>query len=248
VPHTTAIDTTATRGDAAAVPRRPAPRVDVRDRARAWIVWFGFGRLVGGAIATAVVVGGAWWLVRPPAVPTEATLPVAAGSAARAPGTSAVPTASIPSGTTTTTTGSVLVHVAGAVAYPGVHELVAGARVVDAMVAAGGALPGADPDALNLAAVVTDGARVYVPRVGEAVPATAPAAPNAGTAAPAGPVDLNRAGVGELDALPGIGPTTAAAIVAHRDRSGPFGSIDDLLDVRGIGPAKLDAIRALVTV
>jgi competence protein ComEA len=129
-----------------------------------------------------------------------------------------------------------------------VHELASGARVVDVIAAAGGALADADPDALNLAAVVTDAARVYVPRVGEVVPATAPPALPSGTSAPAAPVDLNSAGVAELDDLPGVGPATAAAIVAHRDRTGPFASVDDLLDVRGIGPAKLEAIRALVTV
>jgi competence protein ComEA len=255
VPYTTASDTTATDDDAAVLPRptpRRTPGAHVRDRARAWVVWFGFGRLVGGAIATAVVVGGAWWLVRSPPVPTEATLPVAAGATTGGtPGTapSSPPAASVPTaGTTITTSGSVLVHVAGAVANPGVHELASGARVVDVIAAAGGALADADPDALNLAAVVTDAARVYVPRVGEVVPATAPPALPGGTSAPAAPVDLNSAGVAELDDLPGVGPATAAAIVAHRDRTGPFASVDDLLDVRGIGPAKLEAIRALVTV
>jgi competence protein ComEA len=70
----------------------------------------------------------------------------------------------------------------------------------------------------------------------------------AGGALPAGPIDLNRATVDELDRLPGVGPATAAAIVAHRDEFGPFASVDDLLDVRGIGPAKLDAIRTLIRV
>ena len=64
---------------------------------------------------------------------------------------------------------------------------------------------------------------------------------------PTGPIDLNRATADDLDRLPGIGPSTAQAIVDYRDQHGPFGSVDDLLDVRGIGPAKLDAIRELVT-
>ena len=72
--------------------------------------------------------------------------------------------------------------------------------------------------------------------------------PCAVTSAPAGPVDLNRATAEDLDSLPGVGPSTASAIIAFRDEHGPFGSVDDLLDVRGIGPAKLDAMRSLVTV
>jgi competence protein ComEA len=68
------------------------------------------------------------------------------------------------------------------------------------------------------------------------------------TAAPSGPIDLNTATAEELDALPGVGPATAAAIVSHRERNGPFTSVDGLLDVRGIGPAKLEALRDLVTV
>ena len=93
-----------------------------------------------------------------------------------------------------------------------------------------------------------------MPRVGE-VPPAASSSPDsggvtgaAGSGAGGGPVDLNTAGVDELDALPGVGPATAAAIVAHRDSQGPFASVDELLDVRGIGPAKLDALRPLVTV
>jgi competence protein ComEA len=87
-----------------------------------------------------------------------------------------------------------------------------------------------------------------VPVVGEAVPPPVgpPEAP--GSSVAPGPVDLNRATATELDALPGVGPATAQAIVSHRDANGPFASIDDLEQVRGIGPAKLDAIRPLVTV
>jgi competence protein ComEA len=131
---------------------------------------------------------------------------------------------------------------------PGVYDVAPGARVHVAIEAAGGAAAGSDVSALNLAAPLTDGERVYVPLVGEAVPpAPAVAAPVLGTT-PVGPVDLNRATAAELDALPGIGPATAQAIVTHREENGPFASIDDLEAVRGIGPAKLEAIRALVTV
>jgi competence protein ComEA len=142
----------------------------------------------------------------------------------------------------------IVVHVAGAVAEPGVYELPAGSRVGAAIETAGGPSRRADPGALNLAAPLADGERVYVPKVGETVPRIPVEDAPAGSAAPAGPVDVNRATAEELDQLPGIGPTTAAAIVDHREENGPFASVDDLEAVRGIGPAKLDAIRGLVSV
>ncbi len=108
----------------------------------------------------------------------------------------------------------------------------------------------AAPSALNLAAPLVDGERIYVPRVGENVPVAAVDVTTSGgdDAHPSGPIDLNHATVEQLDELPGIGPTTAAAIVDHREQNGPFATVDDLEAVRGIGPAKLEAIRDLVTV
>ena len=119
--------------------------------------------------------------------------------------------------------------------------------MVDGVAAAGGALVEADVGALNLAAVVADGQRVFVPRAGEAVPPDIGPSPAPGSSVPAGPVDLNAATAVELDRLPGIGPATAQAVVDHRDANGPFATVDDLEAVRGIGPAKLEAIRDLVT-
>jgi competence protein ComEA len=207
-------------------------------RVRPWIAWFGAGRLAGTVLALIATVAGGWWLLRPSAPPTEATLPYAS-----APSTSTA----APVNPTTAVASEVVVYVAGAVATAGVYELPAGSRVVDGVAAAGGATADADLAALNLAAVLVDGERVYVPRVGEPVPVVA--APDGGAApsVPAGPVDLNRATEAELDALPGIGPATARAIVEHRETHGPFASVDDLDDVRGIGPAKLEALRDQVT-
>ncbi|CAN5778488.1 hypothetical protein BH18ACT2_BH18ACT2_12880 [soil metagenome] len=220
-------------------PARPAGRtVPWPDgRLRPWIEWFGAGRLIAGAVTMVVLVVVGWWLLRAPVPPTEAGLPLATAP----PGpTSTPPTA------TTGPPRPILVHVAGAVAVPGVYELAADARVETAIDAAGGAMPTADPGALNLAAVVADGERVYVPVVGEAPP---PAPSSGGVAeGPAGPIDLNRASVEELDELPGIGPATATAIVEHRTEHGPFASVDDLEAVRGIGPAKLEGLRDLVRV
>jgi competence protein ComEA len=99
---------------------------------------------------------------------------------------------------------------------------------------------------VELAAPLTDGERVYVPRVGEAPPP--PTGSTAGTSSSRGPVDLNRASAADLESLPGIGPALAQAIIDHRSQDGPFRSVDDLADVRGIGPAKMDQLRPLVKV
>lgn len=134
----------------------------------------------------------------------------------------------------------VIVHVSGAVGSPGVYTLDATSRVVDAVEAAGGASVEADLDQLNLAALVVDGQQIHVPVPGE--PArTSPSQQD-------GPIDLNQADVIALQELPGVGPATAEAIVAFRTENGPFRSVDDLLDVPGIGPAKLAAMADAVVV
>ena len=136
-----------------------------------------------------------------------------------------------------------LVHVAGAVSAPGVVRLTPGARAVDAIEAAGGPLPDSDLDALNLAAPVADGARLYVPRLGEQAQ-DAEAAGSGGTLAAEQPacVDLNTADASALQTLDGIGPALAERILAFRRSSGPFASLEDLDAVPGIGPALLSRI------
>lgn len=145
---------------------------------------------------------------------------------------------------TTTTGPALLVHVAGAVLHPGVVELATGARVIDAVEAAGGALPEADLDRLNLAAKLADGERVLVQRVGEPLLSTGGLP---GTEV-SGPLNLNTATAGQLEELPGIGPALAAAILAERDRRGGFRSVNELRDVRGIGEQRFADIRDLVAV
>ena len=221
---------------------RPAPHRSLVQRARAWVEWFGVGRLVAASVATVVVCAGGVWLVRTPPPATEASLP-------RAVQTSAAPDGSMPVDIATSTTPSVvLVHVAGAVAAPGVYEVAAGARVRDAIVAAGGPSETADWNALNLAAAVADGVKVYVPSVGEDVPPslTIPELASLDGASEKA-IDVNVATADELDRLPGVGPATAASIVTERERNGPFADVDDLDRVPGIGPAKLEALRDLVT-
>jgi competence protein ComEA len=216
---------------------------------RDWVEWFGLGRLVVLAASVVAVAGGGWWLLRAPPPTTESRLPYGGAAASSTP-----PTSPAGSGAAVTSAAAeIVVHVAGAVAVPGVYRIPSTARVIDAVAAAGGLAFDAEPDALNLAALLRDGDRVYVPRHGEPVPAVVGPGSGSGSgpasgSASAGPVDLNRATAEELDTLPGIGPATAAAIIAHRDQHGPFASVDELADVRGIGPSKLEALRGLVTV
>lgn len=152
----------------------------------------------------------------------------------------------VPESPVSTAASKVVVHVAGAVRAPGLHSLSPGARVADALAAAGGPTLDADLDRVNLAAAVADGQRVVIARIGEAIDADGPASGPGETGS--GPVNLNQADAAALDSLPGVGPATASAIVDHRRRNGPFRTVDDLLSVRGIGPSKLDALRDLVTV
>jgi competence protein ComEA len=214
-------------------------------------------RLLVGAVALVCVGIVGWRLLAPPPPPAEMRLPFAQPSQAGDGGVDASSDAEAAVGGASTTTASteVVVHVAGAVVSPGVRRLPPGSRVTDALDAAGGALPGADLPRINLAAPLVDGQQVYVPKPGEDVPVAAGAGLPGGAGAsgssgvvPGVPVDLNTATAEQLDTLPGVGPATAAAIIAHREQHGPFTSVDQLLDVRGIGEAKLEQLRDLVSV
>jgi competence protein ComEA len=188
-------------------------------------------------LCLAVAAGVAWWR---------------AGSSASLPATPPSSTSiAVERATTTSAASRVVVHIVGAVARPGVLQLRSGARVVDAIKAAGGARADADLARLNLAAPVNDGERIAVPTADGSTPplaggATSGSPSNVGEPAAAGPVNVNTADAEQLDALPGVGPATAAAIVADREANGPFATVDDLSRVRGIGPAKLEQLRPLV--
>jgi competence protein ComEA len=136
----------------------------------------------------------------------------------------------------------IYVHILGQVVRPGLYELPDGARAVDAVAAAGGFTEQADAAGLNLARFVSDGEQIVVPAIGEVPVGASPGIAGDGR------VNLNTADAATLDTLPGVGPATAANILAWRQEHGRFESVDDLLDVGGIGEAKLDAIRDLVTV
>jgi competence protein ComEA len=138
--------------------------------------------------------------------------------------------------------GTIVVHVAGAVGAPGVYELPAGARVQDAVLAAGGATIDADLDSLNLARRIRDGERITLPSAARAA-ATAPA-----TLAPGQTLDLNHATQAQLDALPGIGEAYSRRIVDSRTVDGPYASVDDLVSRRVLPESTLAAIRDYLTV
>lgn len=157
--------------------------------------------------------------------------------------------------TPTATPSPLLVDVAGAVRIPGVHSLSPGSRVQEAVAAAGGALEHADLRGISLARPLQDGEKLYVPLVGEDPPA--PPAPGTAaveddgsandTAAVDYPININTADAETLQALPGIGPKTAQAIADYRETNGPFPSVEDLVQVKGIGEGTLGKIRELVT-
>ncbi|RQX18530.1 competence protein ComEA [Micromonospora ureilytica] len=188
-------------------------------------------------VAVVVVVGAAgWaWQARPQSEPIA---PLASETASAAP-------AGDPS---VSNSGEVVVAVAGKVRKPGLVRLPAGSRLADAVQAAGGALPGVDVALLNPARKVTDGELIVVGVTPPPVPGGA-AGPVAGGAAPAvGPLNLNTATLAQLDALPGVGPVLAQRILAHRDQHGGFKSVGDLRQVDGIGDARYEQLKDLVTV
>lgn len=141
--------------------------------------------------------------------------------------------------------GVIVVDVDGAVARPGVVELPEGSRVADAVDAAGGLAADADTQALNQAALLSDGEKVYVPRVGDAAPA-ASSGGGAGAAGGTAVVNINTATLDELDELPGVGPATAQAIIDEREENGPFTAPEDLMRVSGIGEKKFEKLADLI--
>lgn len=153
------------------------------------------------------------------------------------------------------TPGPLRVYVTGAVNFPAVYELPVGSIVADVVRAAGDFTEDAAREWINLALPVSDGMQVHVPALpaegAEAqAPSSPPVTPALLTAAEAAPglVNVNTAGVEELDTLPGIGPATAQNIIDHRQTNGPFQTIEEILDVSGIGPAKFEQIKELITV
>lgn len=229
-------------------PWEVAPSVDWAVR---WHKWRGDRRIAAALLACCAVAALVAWFRA--GTSSSAALPKPVPTSFEAAPSSGEVTSS------TKATATIVVDVVGAVARAGVVRLPAGARVADAINAAGGASARADLTRLNLAAALADGGRVAVPLVGAPAPEVDPAAVSGssafggdgagdGTPTAAAPVNLNTANAAQLDALPGVGPSTAAAIISDREEHGPFRSVNDLGRVRGIGDAKLDQLRKLVTV
>jgi competence protein ComEA len=218
-------------------------------RLRQWFAFIGPQRILAGC-GTAIVLGGlAWFILKPSPVPIDAYVPQVTSVSAVA---------------STISPSIITVHVAGAVKNPGVYRLPSSARVVDAVTSAGGALRTADLESVNLAQTITDTEQIYIPikKVSRPRVTTAPrlrpqrttgttvpviVGGNAG-AQPGRLINLNTATANELDSLTGVGPSTAKAIIAYRTKKGLFSKVEDLLNVPGIGPAKLAALRDQVTV
>lgn len=198
--------------------------------------------LIGLGVAVAVTIFA-------PHGGTSTVPPVSASTRVEASSGAAAPAAA--------TSAPVFVHVLGAVRHPGLYQLRSGARVVDAIGAAGGFAPAAEQGGVNLARVLSDGEQVVVPTKGQAAPPGAAAARGtagasvgggAGTAASGAKVNLNSATQAELETLPRIGPALAQRIIDWRTKNGRFASIQDLANVTGIGEKTFDGLKELVTV
>ncbi|MCI0688039.1 MAG: ComEA family DNA-binding protein [Sporichthyaceae bacterium] len=205
------------------------------------------------AVALAVVgllaalLGGLFWLrSRPVAVDVGPPMTVAAAPSEVGPAAGSVATVDA-AGVVPSNAASLIVHVAGRVRHPGVVQLPAGARVIDAIDAAGGVRSGTDLTTVNLARLVVDGEQIVVGVPGAAVAASGSAAP-AGGGGVAGPLDLNAATLGQLQELPGVGPVLAQRIVDYRTANGGFRSIDQLREVTGIGDARFQELADKVRV
>jgi competence protein ComEA len=182
------------------------------------------------------VAAAGLWYVRslPKAVRIEAT----GGAAGSGTASGATPSP---------TTSPVVVDVAGWVRHPGVYEMHQGDRIIDAIRVAGGARPGADLTSLNLASLLQDAEQILVLRRG-AGPAAGGGGASAGSSSAGGKININTATLDQLESLPGIGEVLGQRIIDYRQAHGSFHSVDDLLNVSGIGPSHLSDLKDLVTV
>ena len=197
--------------------------------------------LLVAAVAAVLAAIGVWW--EAPRAEPVADLPALVSTTGRTPEQTGGPPSTGPPET-------LVVAVAGKVARPGLVRVPPGARVADALDAAGGALPGTDLVGLNLARKVNDGEQVAVgvPAAPDAGGVAGAGGGGAGDTAPSGPLDLNAATVEQLDGLPGVGPVTAQRIVEWRTRNGRFATVDQLREVEGIGERRFGQLRGLVRV
>ncbi|MGD6745549.1 helix-hairpin-helix domain-containing protein [Streptomyces sp. BH106] len=241
-------------------PSAPAPSwreraaLAVRDRLPLW-VQSRCGIERRGAVALAVLVGVVglfavqhFWAGRTQPVRAPETVRAAAPRAVAPPGagsSSAASGAAATGASGSTGAAGIVVDVSGKVRRPGIQRLPAGARVADALRAAGGLRPGTDTEGLNRARLLVDGEQVVVGAPAPAA-AAAPSGAPAGASAPAGPIGLNTATLEQLDTLPGVGPVLAQHIVDYRTEHGGFRSVDELREVNGIGDRRFEDLQNAV--
>jgi competence protein ComEA len=193
------------------------------------------------ALAVLILAGAVFWYVRSLPKPVTITTPGGEGTKRAVAVASPSPSPAV-----------VFVHVVGRVHRPGVYELHEGDRVIDAIRAAGGAKQDADLRSINLAALLTDGEQIIVWKrgaPGDPFSVSGPAGSSgSGSGGPPALINVNTATLDQLESLPGIGPSLGQRIIDYREQHGPFASVDDLLNVSGIGDQRLADLRPLVTV
>jgi competence protein ComEA len=206
-----------------------------------WVAFLGPRRLIGSVAGVAVAVGLGWFVMKPSPTPIEFSLP-------------SITTTVLP-----LTDSEIHVHVVGAVKRPGVYSMPALSRVVDAVRAAGGSLPTANLEGINMAQTLMDAEQVFIPLRRTVMP-RATVAPRhrpqprvtsttiSQEMQESKVVNINTATATQLETLTGVGPATARAIISYRTSKGVFTKVEDLLNVPGIGPAKLAAMRNEISV
>jgi competence protein ComEA len=233
-------------------------------KVQATIKWFGLSRLIGSVLSLIAVALAGWWLLRVPPPPPEDSIPIASTA------TTLSFAVSLPQKIELDTeldreldteldtklvrelATELTVHIAGAVKTPGLYQLRVGARINDGVIAAGGATAQADLDSVNLAMLLSEGQQIYIPKRNEkAHIIVQPRFTNSNNSNSSNnltntqlqnSININTATAIELEQLAGVGPSTAKAIIEYRQKNGGFKTVEDLLNVRGIGPAKLSEI------
>lgn len=221
-------------------------------KVQATIKWFGLSRLIGSVLSLIAVALAGWWLLRVPPPPPEDSIPIASTATTVSFAVSSPQKIELDAKLVRELVTELTVHIAGAVKTPGVYQLHIGARINDGVVAAGGATAQADLDSVNLAMLLSEGEQIYIPKRNDKphiiVQPRFTSSNNLNSSNSATnnelqiSININTATAIELEQLAGVGPSTAKAIIEFRQKNGGFKTVEDLLNVRGIGPAKLSEI------
>lgn len=221
-------------------------------KVQATIKWFGLSRLIGSVLSLIAVALAGWWLLRVPPPPPEDSIPIASTATTVSFAVSSPQKIELDAKLVRELATELTVHIAGAVKTPGVYQLQVGARINDGVVAAGGATAQADLDSVNLAMLLSEGEQIYIPKRNDKphiiVQPRFTSSNNLNSSNSATnnelqiSININTATAIELEQLAGVGPSTAKAIIEFRQKNGGFKTVEDLLNVRGIGPAKLSEI------